>query len=97
LPVLAGLPVLARLTRLTVLARLGLAVLARLLRVSGGLAAVLVLLRVSLRIGLGRRVVRRGRLLVLPVFSGRVRGCLPGLVLSARGLPALVAGGLLPG
>ena len=97
MPVLTRLTVLARLTRLTVLARLGLAVLARLLRISGGLAAVLVLLRIALRIGLRRRVVRRGRLLVLPVFSGRVRGCLPGLLLSAGGLPALVAGGLLPG
>src|SRR6201995_4609745 len=63
LGVLAGLPVLTRLTvlsRLTVLARLGLAVLTRLLRVSRGLAAVLVLLRVAPRIGLGRGAVRRG-------------------------------------
>src|SRR5271166_3544138 len=87
LTVLTGLTVLAVLTRLPVLTGLrvgaGLAVLSGLRAVLAGRGAVLVLLRVArgLRERLRRRVVLRGRLLVLPVFGGRVGGRMPGRLL----------------
>jgi hypothetical protein len=51
--------------------------------VLAGRGAVLVLLRVArgLRERLRRRVVLRGRLLVLPVLGGRVGGRMPGRLL----------------
>jgi hypothetical protein len=93
--VLAGW-VLAKLTGLPVLAWLR-AVLTGLRTELAGLRAVVLLLRIRRRLRKRprRRIELRGRLLVLRVLGGRVRGRMPSWLLAARRLPGLFAGWLL--